>query len=158
MFFISVLLTFLVSNSSASIQSEELSPFKTDLCTFFKEGTRDKPNLWAHCCIKHDLAYWVAGRKVMQSRADKELRKCVKEVASPFIANLMYRGVRLGHLSPFKSPYKWGWGRAGDRRKYEKLTKEEIAETIVSLQYLNELDPLLIREFIEFRFPINTSF
>ncbi|OUR99542.1 hypothetical protein A9Q84_00550 [Halobacteriovorax marinus] len=150
--FLIVFISLLIANGHASKLRPTLKPFETDLCTFFREGTKEEPNLWAHCCVKHDLSYWVAGDKREQKRADVELRNCVEKVASPFWAKLMYRGIRLGHLSPIKNAYHWGWSWGKKRKKYAVLSSEEQVEALINLQNLNDIDPETVQQFIDFRF------
>ena len=58
-------------------------------CTFFPEG-----NWGPDCCGLHDKHY-SKGSKVTRSDADRALRKCVTEKGHPFIAKIMYAGVRF---------------------------------------------------------------
>jgi hypothetical protein len=111
----------------------ELKPFYTDLCTFFPEGTRLEPRLWEDCCVQHDLVYWAGGSKAQQKQSDKELKQCVTDKAGKMWGNLMYRGVRMGHLSPIKSKMKWGHGW-GDNRSFQVLDKSEIVTIKALLQ------------------------
>lgn len=122
--FIVLFLLFFLSKASSSKESRLLA-FKTDLCTFFPEGTIDRPMLWADCCISHDLVYWIGGTSSQQDQADLELRNCVSSKANSFYADLMYRGVRLGHLSPIKSQYRWSWGWNEQARHYQGLSNRE---------------------------------
>lgn len=138
------LLIFLISFSA---HGSEILDFKTDLCTYFPEGTYSSPNLWKHCCIEHDLYYWVGGIKTKQDLADIKLRECVKKASNDFYGNLMYRGVVLGHLSPVKNQYKWAWGHNNELREFEALTKTEKEKAKQSL--LNShIDPQIIDKFI----------
>ncbi len=105
--------------------SSELKHFYTDFCTFFPEGTRLKPKLWEECCVRHDLVYWAGGTKDQQKQSDLELKQCVTIKAGRAWGSLMYRGVRIGHLSPIKSEMKWGHGW-GDDRSFQPLKSVEI--------------------------------
>jgi hypothetical protein len=118
---------------SLSAFSSELKPFYTDLCTFFPEGTRLEPKLWEECCVQHDLVYWAGGSKDQQNLSDKELKQCVTNKAGKMWGNLMYRGVRMGHLSPIKSEMKWGHGW-GDDRSFKTLDSEETDTIKILLQ------------------------
>lgn len=104
--------------------SNELASFVSDDCTFFPEGTRDEPLKWKECCTDHDFRYWFGGDKLDQNIADLELKRCVKEKAGGFWANLMYAGVKTGHLSPVKSKYRWGWGWS-TKRGFVTLNQNE---------------------------------
>jgi hypothetical protein len=109
---------------STNAYSNELDSFFTDDCTYFPEGTKKEPLKWKECCTDHDFRYWFGGDKLDQNIADLELKRCVKQKAGGFWANLMYAGVKTGHLSPIKSKYKWGWGWRDDR-KFTSLTQNE---------------------------------
>ena len=52
---------------------------------------------WEDCCYQHDFDYnfgWAYD--ITKDQADYELWSCVKDSGHPFIANLIYDGVRLG--------------------------------------------------------------
>lgn len=151
-----ITLIFLSINIYAhSSEGEPISMknFETDFCTMFKEGTKSSPSLWKHCCIKHDLAYWVAGTKKDMRRADKEIKKCVTSSGEPFIANLMYSGIKIGHLSPVKNKFKWGWAHEESRKNYQELTPNEIEEISLNILEVEGVDTQLLLDFINFRFP-----
>lgn len=102
-------------------------PFETDYCTSFPEGTKEEPNLWAHCCVEHDLYFWAGGTKEERSEVDRNLKECIQKTGAAGIAELMYLGVSIGKLSPIKFETK-KWGNAwGSEREYEALTLEEIS-------------------------------
>ena len=152
--------TLLISIYSFDLFAEaqlnvKFKAFKTDLCTSYPEGTRDQPMLWANCCIKHDMAYWVAGDKKDLKRADLSLKECVTAVAGPFQGNLMYRGIRAGHYFPFKSKYRWGWAWQKSRHRYTPLSTQE-QDYILSIIYQQvDINPILVDDFINFRFNQN---
>jgi hypothetical protein len=127
--------------------------FETDFCTMFKEGTNEEPNLWKHCCIKHDLAYWVAGSKNDMKRADSEIKNCVEKSGKPFIAKLMYSGIKLGHFSPIKNKYKWGWAHDENRKTYQELSVQEIEEISLRILEVEGVDTQILLDFLDFRFP-----
>jgi hypothetical protein len=104
----------------------ELKEFKSDYCTNFPEGTREFPHQWKHCCLIHDLYFWAGGDKGDRKQADLELKSCITQSGSPYIARLMYLAVRAGSYSPVKYPdRKWGNGWH-QRPALNKLTSEEI--------------------------------
>jgi hypothetical protein len=156
-----LLLTAFLAPLSFSILSAEgdnefnFKSFKTDLCTSYPEGTREHPMLWAHCCIKHDMAYWVAGDRKDLKRADLYLKECVTEVAGEFQGSLMYAGIRAGHYFPIKSKYRWGWAWPKKRKRYTSLSVQE-QEYILSIIYKQDnIKPVLIDDFVDFRFNNN---
>ena len=148
------LLFFLSSNLFASeVDNNLLKNFETDFCTMFKEGTKKSPDLWKHCCVKHDLAYWVAGNKSDMKRADKEILNCVKKTGKPFVAKLMYSGIKFGHLSPIKNKYKWGWAHKDNRKKYQELSAVEIENIQLRVLEIDDVDTQTLLDFLNFRFP-----
>lgn len=90
--------------------ADKLSAFTTDGCSMFPNGTLHNKNLWAHCCIAHDLAYWLGGTEAQREAADAELRTCVSTLGEPRIAQLMYEGVRAGGSAFLPTTYRWGYG------------------------------------------------
>lgn len=95
---------------SLSIHANALKTFEFDGCTKFFDGTPDKPDLWKNCCLIHDIKYWFGGTKEMQDKADFGLYQCVNQVTGEYWSSLIYYGVRLGHYSPIKFKYRFGWG------------------------------------------------
>ncbi|MBL6991484.1 MAG: hypothetical protein ISR65_16995 [Bacteriovoracaceae bacterium] len=67
----------------------ELHNFSTDGCSSFPEGTPNRPNLWLHCCVIHDVAYFAGGRRFKRIAADKALNKCVKEASGKSLSDLL---------------------------------------------------------------------
>jgi hypothetical protein len=148
-----ILLTFFSLRTNATdVESVQFKDFKTDLCTSWPEGTRDRPMLWAHCCIKHDMAYWVAGDKNDLKLADLALKSCVTEVAGTFQGTLMYRGIRAGHYFPIKSKYRWGWAWPKNRKRYSPLSLPERDYVLSVIYQQTDVNPVLLDEFIDFRF------
>ena len=142
-----LLFTSFESHSSNSREGELLN-FKTDYCTYFPEGTPSRPKLWQDCCVSHDLWYWIGGTKNEQDQADLVLKRCVSQKASSFYGNLMYSGVRLGHLSPIKSKYKWSWGWNKKERHFQIVSLEEKAQAKQILIGIDE-NLYLINKFIK---------
>lgn len=122
LFLYTLLLLVMPSNGNAS----SISPFETDYCTNYPEGTKTEPELWKHCCLKHDLDFWVGGTKKERLAADLEFRSCIEKTGSPYQARMMYLAVRLGSYSPIKYPNrKWsnGWQ---DRPDFTPLDLQDI--------------------------------
>lgn len=126
----------------AEDKSDELLPFKTDYCTMFVDGN------WGHCCLDHDLRYWIGGTIEEQNTSDNKLRSCVLDAAGSFWANLIFHGVRLGHHSPVKSPYQWAWGWGDDHPEFRELSKEDKARAAAEIRR-SELDEEVIERFIK---------
>lgn len=102
-----------------------LEPFQTDGCTMFADGTAQKPDLWKHCCVEHDLRYWFGGDSADLDFADLQLKQCVHDVAGSFWANLIYKGVREGHNSPVQHRFHWSWGWTPARNNAPLISSEK---------------------------------
>lgn len=107
-----------------SSRAPSLRDFQTDGCSRFPEGTLEEPNLWAHCCILHDVKYWMGGTSAERRQADFELYKCVAETGHEKIAKLMHAGVRIGGINMLPTTWRWGYGW-NNLRKNQPLTLEE---------------------------------
>lgn len=126
----------------------ELSPFSSDECTYFPEGTHSQPKLWAECCVEHDLKYWIGGTKSEQVTSDLQLKDCVSQKSSEFYGELMYRGVVLGHLSPIKSETRWSWGFGKPYREFQALSKDD-KDLALEIIEQADIDPDMKRRFIK---------
>lgn len=103
---------------------DKLSPFTTDGCSDFPDGTPQHKDLWLKCCIAHDRKYWIGGTYEERLRADLELRQCVKAVGEPAVAELMLAGVRVGGSPWWPTHFRWGYGWPYTHG-YRALTPEE---------------------------------
>lgn len=103
-----------------------LKPFRSDGCSCFPEGTSEYRDLWLHCCIEHDKAYWRGGTREERLAADRALRNCVAACGKPDIAELMLLGVRVGGAPWWPTSFRWGYGWPYPRG-YHPLTAEEKA-------------------------------
>jgi hypothetical protein len=101
-----------------------LQPFATDGCTKYHDGPKEDPTLWLHCCIAHDVAYWLGGTDVERKTADETLRQCVSDTGHPKEARIMYLGTRAGGGPLGQNTYRWGfgWTRVRD---YKELSRHE---------------------------------
>ncbi len=90
--------------------ADELKPFATDGCSMWIDGPPGNPNLWRHCCVAHDLAYWIGGTRAQRKQADIDLKQCIQVARQPLIADPTYHGVRLGGGPYWPSSYRWGYG------------------------------------------------
>jgi hypothetical protein len=88
----------------------DLKSFTTDGCSLWIDGTHEQPNLWRHCCVAHDLAYWQGGSKAQRKQADDDILTCVKQAQGPGMANYIYANVRWGGSPYWMSSYRWGYG------------------------------------------------
>jgi len=104
--------------------ADELSPFTSDGCSAFPDGTMKQQALWLNCCVQHDLAYWKGGTYQERLQADQALEMCVASVGEPQIAHLMLTGVRVGGSPYFPTTYRWGYGWSFGRG-YQALSKTD---------------------------------
>lgn len=141
-----------VSFCASDLPGVGLKEFATDGCTMFVDGTKNKPNLWHHCCVEHDMSYWFGGSSKDMDKADLNLKSCVNEVAGPVWARLIYTGVRAGHHSPVKNKTHWSWGWIKTRSN-TSLSTEEIDYVIEELRRL-PFDQVIIETFIKKNFEI----
>lgn len=108
----------------ASVMAGELSPFTTDGCSLFPDGTIKQKELWEPCCIRHDFAYWRGGTEEERQQADEALKACVTSVGEPEVGEIMHAGVRAGGSPYLPTPFRWGYGWPY-ARGYQALSKEE---------------------------------
>ncbi|WP_331344120.1 helicase [Cellvibrio sp. UBA7661] len=99
-----------LSTHANQATTSPLKPFTTDGCSLWLDGTPENPNLWRHCCVAHDLAYWKGGSKAERKQADDEIKACVKTAQGPGMAKYMYSNVRWGGSPYWMNHYRWGYG------------------------------------------------
>ncbi len=89
---------------------------------------------WCLCCYEHDIRYWQGGTERERAQADSIFKQCILEkTGNRQLAELMYRGVRLGGSPAFPTWYRWGYGW-NYRRGYKALTPAEKKEVRLQLQ------------------------
>jgi hypothetical protein len=140
---------FLVSPGSEAASG--ISPFTSDFCTGFPEGTRRRPDLWKHCCIEHDLYFWVGGCRNARREADRRIRECIRDSGAPGVAWIMYAGIKLGALSPIKiKKGRWGNGWKDGRGDYRPLNETDLPIIEESLRENppDGLEPAIISRFL----------
>jgi hypothetical protein len=113
-------------------QAFAISPFTSDGCSMFPDGTLKEQEVWLSCCTAHDLAYWQGGTKEQRLAADKALQQCVTKVNHPNIANLMLQGVRVGGSPYLPTSFRWGYGWPFPRG-YQALSELEQQQVGVEL-------------------------
>jgi len=104
---IALAIALLIASTS---QANELKPFTTDGCSLWIDGTPEKPNLWRHCCVAHDLDYWKGGSEAERKQSDERIQACVKAAQGPGMANYIYNNVRWGGSPYWMNHYRWGYG------------------------------------------------
>lgn len=100
------------------------TPFSSDGCSRFPDGTYAEPSLWLDCCRAHDAAYWAGGTAQQRAMADEALQQCVNDKQQPSISAIMLMGVRVGGSPFIPTPFRWGYGWPLGRG-YSPLTPEE---------------------------------
>ncbi|WP_425376050.1 hypothetical protein [Shewanella frigidimarina] len=105
-------------------QADALTPFTSDGCSAFPNGTFEQSELWLACCQNHDYDYWKGGTFDERLTSDKALRACVTNVGQPQIALLMLAGVRVGGTPYLPTQFRWGYGWSYPR-DYGALTDDE---------------------------------
>ena len=110
----------------------KLSSFKSDGCSAYPDGYHEtKKKEWLHCCIAHDLFYWVGGTKVLREEVDHEFAQCIKGETNTLQSELMKMGVRTGGRPRTNLPWRWGYGW-NKNTPYFDLRKQD-KEQILSL-------------------------
>lgn len=117
-------LTLLTTLPCATLWADTITPFSTDGCSVFPDGTISHQQLWLSCCIAHDFAYWKGGTYEERQLADEKLRQCVAAVGEPQIAAIMLAGVRVGGTPFLPTQFRWGYGWPFPRG-YRALSEEE---------------------------------
>jgi hypothetical protein len=127
--------------------ANELKPFTTDGCSLWMDGPPLYPNLWRHCCVAHDLAYWQGGSKEQRLAADNAIHSCVFQAAdSKGMANYMHGMIRWGGSPYWMTYYRWSYGwdywEGMKPRGYKVPTVEE-------QQKINQLLPDAIQLMVD---------
>jgi hypothetical protein len=93
-------------------QDPPQQPFQSDGCSLWFD-TWQGEDLY-HACFLHDLKYWAGypGEDVDRLIADAELMVDVARLLQDTVmAEIMFRGVRVGGHERFKRSFSWGFGR-----------------------------------------------
>lgn len=112
-------------NANTAIKAGGLTPFTSDGCSAFPDGTFEQNELWLSCCQAHDFAYWQGGTYTQRKRADEVLEICVAAINEPGVALLMLTGVRVGGTPFLPTGFRWGYGWPFPRG-YGVLSAEEL--------------------------------
>ncbi len=92
------------------VVADTLKAFATDGCSMWIDGPPGSPNLWRHCCVAHDLAYWIGGTEEQRQQADDAMKQCIQKAQQPMMASHTYNSVRMGGGPYWPSSYRWGYG------------------------------------------------
>lgn len=124
---VAALFFFLAAIPEARPAERVLSPFSSDGCSLFPDGTPGDRSNWCGCCFAHDMAYWRGGTEEERLAADEALRDCVlQRTGDKTLAETMYIGVRAGGHPVFPTWYRWAYGWSYGRG-YQPLTAKERA-------------------------------
>ena len=124
---IALLIAFTLTSCclGSSRQTADLTPFNSDGCSLFPDGTFKDRSKWCDCCLTHDLAYWQGGSAEERILADATLRDCVlKQTGDRLLAETIYFGTRTGGHPAIPAWYRWGYGWTYGRG-YQPLTEVE---------------------------------
>lgn len=146
-----IFLAMIVCSFISHAQDQSLKPFLTDYCTAYSEGTREKPDLWKHCCVEHDLYFWAGGSHDDRKETDLRLKSCVEATGEVAIARLIYLAVTIGGNSPIRFKTK-EWGHSWEKReRYLSLTESETALILQAIETTSsqDLTPELRQSFKE---------
>ncbi len=127
------IVTFLLSACN-SVTTLHIKPFSSDGCSLFPDRSLMDSTDWCNCCFEHDIRYWQGGTERERAQADSIFKQCILEKTGKIkLAELMYRGVRLGGSPYFPTWYRWGYGW-NYNRGYKALNKSEKKEVYLQLQ------------------------
>ena len=135
--FLGLLVLALFSAGPATTYAAELTPFSSDGCSMFPDGSGENSALWLSCCADHDLSYWRGGTRAERRVADDALEQCVAAKGYPKVAALMSVGVFVGGTPFLPTPFRWGYGWPY-LRGYGALSSEEEAQVVRNLGLKSE--------------------
>ncbi|MEJ2202176.1 MAG: dual specificity protein phosphatase family protein [Desulfuromonadaceae bacterium] len=139
--FLALLLLVFLLPAALAFSAAAISPFSSDGCSLFPDGTTEDRNRWCDCCFAHDQAYWQGGTKEQRLLADQTLRDCVlQRTGNRALAEAMYLGVRGGGQPIFPSWYRWGYGWPYGRG-YQALDEEEQQQVALELERYARVHP-----------------
>ena len=119
---------------SHPLMAEQLSPFKSDGCSLFPDGSPNHPQLWFDCCFEHDIAYWQGGNRQQKQQADQALQQCIiNKTANRLLAKLMYLGVKIGGSPHLPTSFRWGYGWSYGR-DFNSLSLDEIKQVLKAME------------------------
>src|SRR5690606_36048192 len=99
---------------------------------------------WKHCCLEHDLYFWLGGSEKDRHESDLRLRDCVAATGQVRRSKLMYAAIRIGGASPIKfKSKKWGHGWV-QQLGYLPLSPEETEHGLKELKKLNQYSSEII--------------
>jgi hypothetical protein len=111
-----------VGPGSQTLDKPILKPFSTDGCS-------QSPNSYegqkiVECCVAHDVSYWLGGTQDQKDKADYDFEACVSKKSGPVVAEIYFRGVRVGGGANGINTFRWGYGW-DTNRSYSPITDSE---------------------------------
>lgn len=116
----------------------KISDFSTDGCSAYPDGNPlTKANEWIHCCIAHDMYYWIGGTQEEKEFADDQLRQCVASETTEDHASFMELGVIIGGTPYALTSWRWGygWNKIFPYRRLKEEEKAQVYEKFDSILY-----------------------
>ncbi len=93
------------------IPAYQISNFSTDGCSAYPDGNPlTEVNEWVHCCIAHDMRYWIGGTAEEKQIADENLRQCIAAETTENHGKVMELGVAIGGTPYLETSWRWGYG------------------------------------------------
>lgn len=116
---------YMVGPGTPRLDRPVLRPFSTDGCSLSPDSILGKQIV--HCCVVHDVAYWIGGTMEDKNISDKEFEECIVKRADPISARIYREAVSVGGNPIAPNTFRWGYG--WDRiRPAGPLTAEEIKQ------------------------------
>ncbi|MES2769495.1 MAG: hypothetical protein V4596_10155 [Bdellovibrionota bacterium] len=132
--FLTSALIFLASASSYAITNKIINPLIVDGCTASSDGS------WGHCCIEHDISYWIGGTFAERTAADQRLLKCMNNSGGESESQVYYNTVRI-----FGTHF---WAKAWPARDVNTLSQQELTDIQNELRLYRSLGSPLDFEFV----------
>lgn len=128
----SVITLLLLSWCAGQVVADTLSPFSSDGCSGFPDGSIRDRQQWLACCQAHDLAYWQGGTFEQRMHADNQLRTCVAETGEAAVGVMMMMGVWVGGSPYWPTTFRWGYGWPYPRgyKALSALERQQIAHSL----------------------------
>jgi hypothetical protein len=117
-----------------------LQEFTTDGCSAYPDGyPHTEEYEWLHCCVSHDMKYWMGGTYEEKVQADLELNQCVSEATFTSHGKMMEMGVAAGGTAHLGTSWRWGYGW-NKKITYEELSEDQLKQVDkLSYTILNEV-------------------
>lgn len=103
-----------------------LRPFTSDGCSVSPDGIPMTKNseIWVDCCVQHDTAYWIGGRRQQKEIADNTLEKCISQKGYREIGKVYKAFVKHFGGPQSTQTFRWGYGW-NQKRSYSEVKRAE---------------------------------